>query len=76
MTAPAPDGLPPEGPVTLAEAAGLPLVDFPPGWAVRHEVDRAFRAASLERTVTFELTAPLPEGRGFLAQAALPSCSG
>ncbi|WP_141364100.1 LysR family transcriptional regulator [Streptomyces sp. 6-11-2] len=55
VTAPTPDGLPSEGPVTLAEAAGLPLVDFSPGWAVRHEVDRAFRAASLERTVTFEV---------------------
>ncbi|MFD5574773.1 LysR family transcriptional regulator [Streptomyces cadmiisoli] len=42
-------------PVTLAEAARLPLVDFPPSWAVRVEVDRAFRAASLEHTATFEV---------------------
>jgi DNA-binding transcriptional LysR family regulator len=55
VTAPTTDVLPAEGPVTLAEAAGLPLVDFSPGWAVRHEVDRAFRAASLERTITFEV---------------------
>ncbi|MGW4727733.1 LysR family transcriptional regulator [Streptomyces shenzhenensis] len=46
----------PERPVTtLAEAARLPLVDFPPGWAIRHAVDRAFRSASLERTATFEV---------------------
>ncbi|MFJ8795899.1 LysR family transcriptional regulator [Streptomyces sp. NPDC102462] len=40
---------------TLAEAARLPLVDFPPDWAIRHAVDRAFRSASLERTTTFEV---------------------
>ncbi|MFJ6084582.1 LysR family transcriptional regulator [Streptomyces sp. NPDC092369] len=55
VTAPAADDLPPEGPVTLTEAARLPLVDFSPGWAVRHAVDRAFRALSLEHTVTFEV---------------------
>ncbi|GGY11226.1 LysR family transcriptional regulator [Streptomyces minutiscleroticus] len=42
-------------PVTLAEAAALPSVGFPEGWAVRHAVDRAFRAASVERTVTYEV---------------------
>nr|WTB28252.1 LysR family transcriptional regulator [Streptomyces sp. NBC_00830]WTB35829.1 LysR family transcriptional regulator [Streptomyces sp. NBC_00830] len=47
--------LPPHRPVTLAEAARLPLVDFPPDWAIRHEVDNAFRAAGLERTTTFEV---------------------
>ncbi|MER5935901.1 LysR family transcriptional regulator [Streptomyces sp. NPDC001928] len=55
VTAPTTDLLPPEGPVTLAEAAQLPLVDFSPGWAVRHAVDKAFRAVSLDRTVTFEV---------------------
>ncbi|MEU6316469.1 LysR family transcriptional regulator [Streptomyces sp. NPDC047009] len=55
VTAPRPSALPPEGPVTLPEAARLPLVDFSPGWAIRQEVDRAFRAASLERSVTFEV---------------------
>jgi DNA-binding transcriptional LysR family regulator len=55
VAAPAPKGLPPQGPVTLAEAARLPLVDFSPGWAIRQAVDRAFRAASLERPITFEV---------------------
>ncbi|MFG6201502.1 LysR family transcriptional regulator [Nonomuraea sp. JJY05] len=47
--------LPGDGPVTLADAAGLPLVDFAPGWAIRHSVDQAFRAALVERTTTFEV---------------------
>jgi len=45
----------PERPVTLAEAAGLPLVDFPVGWAIRHSVDRAFRTALIDHTATFEV---------------------
>jgi DNA-binding transcriptional LysR family regulator len=46
----------PPGPVvTLADAARMPLVDFSPGWAIRHSVDRAFRAANVERTTTFEV---------------------
>jgi len=55
--APAADGGPagPAVPVTLAEVAAMPLVDFSPGWAIRHAVDRAFRAASLARTVTLEV---------------------
>ncbi|WP_326720105.1 MULTISPECIES: LysR family transcriptional regulator [unclassified Streptomyces] len=48
-------GTGPEGTVTLAEAARLPLVDFTPGWAIRLAVDRAFRAASVERETTFEV---------------------
>ncbi|MER6948764.1 LysR family transcriptional regulator [Nonomuraea sp. NPDC000554] len=47
--------LPESGPVTLADAARLPLVDFSPGWAIRHSVDQAFRAALVERTTTFEV---------------------
>ncbi|WP_210589160.1 LysR family transcriptional regulator [Streptomyces sp. GESEQ-35] len=62
VAAPATDLLPPEGPVSLAEAARLPLVDFSPGWAVRHAVDKAFRAASLERTITFEVNDLLAAG--------------
>lgn len=42
-------------PVTLAEVAGLPLIDFQVGWAIRHSVDRAFRSAFVERTTTFEV---------------------
>jgi DNA-binding transcriptional LysR family regulator len=46
----------PEGPVTLAEAVALPLVDFPLGWAIRTSVDRALRAAGVERAAaTFEV---------------------
>ena len=45
----------PERPVTLAEVAGLPLVEFPVGWAIRHSVDRAFRTALVDRTTTFEV---------------------
>ncbi|MFF8729251.1 LysR family transcriptional regulator [Streptomyces sp. NPDC015171] len=55
VTAPTAGLLPPQGPVTLGEAARLSLVDFSPGWAIRHEVDRAFRAASVERAITFEV---------------------
>ncbi|MFF4353138.1 LysR family transcriptional regulator [Streptomyces sp. NPDC001530] len=44
-----------EGKVALEEVARLPLVDFAPGWAVRHAVDRAFRAALVERDTTFEV---------------------
>ncbi|QJS13425.1 LysR family transcriptional regulator [Streptomyces argyrophyllae] len=45
----------PQGEVELADAARLPLVDFSPGWAIRHSVDRAFRAAGVDRTTTFEV---------------------
>ncbi|MER5648895.1 LysR family transcriptional regulator [Streptosporangium sp. NPDC002524] len=44
-----------DDPVTLAEVARLPLVDFPPGWAIRHSVDRAFRTALVERSTAFEV---------------------
>ncbi|MGW1887131.1 LysR family transcriptional regulator [Streptomyces sp. NPDC001970] len=41
--------------IALDEAARLPMVDFAPGWAIRHAVDRAFRAALVERDTTFEV---------------------
>ncbi|MFE7246211.1 LysR substrate-binding domain-containing protein, partial [Streptomyces sp. NPDC057580] len=41
--------------VTFAEVARLPFVDFTPGWAIRYAVDRAFRAALVERSYTFEV---------------------
>ncbi|MFB9834139.1 LysR family transcriptional regulator [Actinoallomurus acaciae] len=47
--------LPEDGPVTLTDVARMPLVDFSPGWAIRQSVDRAFRAALVERTTTFEV---------------------
>jgi DNA-binding transcriptional LysR family regulator len=40
--------------VTLSELARHPFVDFVPGWAVRQAVDRAFRAAGVERAAVFE----------------------
>ncbi|MCC5477741.1 LysR family transcriptional regulator [Streptomyces barringtoniae] len=45
----------PEGTVEPDTVAQLPLVDFTPGWAIRHAVDRAFRAAGVDRTTTFEV---------------------
>ncbi|MFD9890399.1 LysR family transcriptional regulator [Amycolatopsis sp. NPDC059027] len=51
-----PSASPPKpGPVSLADAADLSLVDFPAGWAIREAVDHAFRAALLDRTVTVEV---------------------
>ena len=44
----------PDAPVTLAELARHPFVDFVPGWAVRQEVDRAFRGAGVDRAGVFE----------------------
>ncbi len=41
--------------VTFAEAAGMPFVDFAPGWAIRAAVDRSFRAAAVERAPVFEV---------------------
>ncbi|MFE7712484.1 LysR family transcriptional regulator [Streptomyces sp. NPDC057486] len=43
------------GEVRIADIAALPLVDFTPGWAIRHAVDRAFRAAGVDRSTTFEV---------------------
>ncbi|MFC3502173.1 LysR family transcriptional regulator [Micromonospora krabiensis] len=47
--------LPDDRPVTLPEVARLPLVDFTAGWAIRSAVDRAFRAAGVDRSTTFEV---------------------
>jgi DNA-binding transcriptional LysR family regulator len=47
--------LPTDRPLALAEAGALPLVEFPVGWAIRDAVDRAFRAAGVDRTTTFEV---------------------
>ncbi|GGI95692.1 LysR family transcriptional regulator [Streptomyces brasiliensis] len=55
LVTPATGPLREEGPVTLAETARMPLVEFVLGWAVRHSVDRAFRAASVEHTAAFEV---------------------
>ncbi|MEV6507696.1 LysR family transcriptional regulator [Streptomyces sp. NPDC051642] len=61
VTAPAEPPRPPR-PVTLAEAGRLPLVDFPLTWAIRHEVDKAFRTAAVEHTTTFEVNDILAAG--------------
>jgi DNA-binding transcriptional LysR family regulator len=44
-----------DDPVPLSAVAGRPFVDFPEGWAVRHEVDRALRAAKVARGRRFEV---------------------
>ncbi|WP_327420415.1 LysR family transcriptional regulator [Streptomyces sp. NBC_01527] len=41
--------------VTFDEISRIPFVDFLPGWAVRYSVDRAFRAAAVERSTVFEV---------------------
>jgi DNA-binding transcriptional LysR family regulator len=52
--------LPVDHPLTLAssvsvtELAGLPFIDFPPGYGLRHETDRGF--AHVARRVAFEVT--------------------
>jgi DNA-binding transcriptional LysR family regulator len=48
-------GATPTGEVRLTDIAQLPLVDFTPGWAIRYAVDRAFRAAGIDRSTTFEV---------------------
>ncbi|MDP7704734.1 LysR family transcriptional regulator [Mycobacterium sp. TY815] len=40
--------------VTLDELAGLPFIDFPPGYGLRRETDRGF--AAVRRRVAFEVT--------------------
>ncbi|MGW0998838.1 LysR family transcriptional regulator [Streptomyces sp. NPDC002520] len=45
----------PEGTVEPDAVARLPLIDFTPGWAIRHAVDRAFRSAGVDRSTTFEV---------------------
>jgi DNA-binding transcriptional LysR family regulator len=40
--------------VSLTAVAGLPFIDFPPGYGLRHETDRGF--AGVPRRVAFEVT--------------------
>ena len=40
--------------VSLTALAGLPFIDFPPGYGLRHETDRGF--AGMPRRVAFEVT--------------------
>jgi DNA-binding transcriptional LysR family regulator len=39
----------------LAALAGEPLVEFPVGWGIRMATDRAFQAAGVTRTITYEI---------------------
>jgi DNA-binding transcriptional LysR family regulator len=41
--------------VSLAELAGEPLAETPPGWGTRIFSERAFEAAGIERTTEFEI---------------------
>jgi DNA-binding transcriptional LysR family regulator len=41
--------------VRLSALGRFPFIDFVPGWAIRQEVDRAFRAAGAQRTTAFEV---------------------
>ncbi|MER5472432.1 LysR family transcriptional regulator [Streptomyces sp. NPDC002935] len=67
---------PDDGTITLAETARLPLVDFTPGWAIRLFVDRAFRAAAVDRETTFEvndIVAAAELVRGDLGVCVMPA---
>src|SRR5437588_103510 len=62
--------------VALAALAGEPLVEFPEGWGNRTAIDRAFAAAGVTRTITYEVndTASLIEFvRHGLALSMLPA---
>ena len=64
------------GPATLAQLAGEPFIDYPPGWGTRAVADRAFAAAGLDREVPFEAaeyTAVINLVRGGLGLAFLPA---
>jgi DNA-binding transcriptional LysR family regulator len=62
--------------VALAALVGEPLVEFPQGWGIRMATDRAFAAAGVIRTITYEVndTASLIEFvRHGLALSMLPA---
>jgi DNA-binding transcriptional LysR family regulator len=62
--------------VTLAELAGEPMAETPPGWGTRIVSERAFAAAGLERTPAFEIndiSTILDLVRNDLAVALLPA---
>ncbi len=64
------------GPVTIAELAAEPFIDYPPGWGTRTFADRAFAAAGLDREVLFEaaeFTVLIDLVRGGLGVAFLPA---
>jgi DNA-binding transcriptional LysR family regulator len=64
------------GPATLAQLAGEPFIDYPPGWGTRAIADRAFAAVGLDREVPFEAaeyTAVINLVRRGLGLAFLPA---
>ena len=76
LVAPATHPLAKRRTVTLAAVAQEPLAEFPEGWGVRMANDRAFAAAGLTRTITYEVndTAIVIEFvRHGLALAMLPA---
>jgi DNA-binding transcriptional LysR family regulator len=64
------------GSATLAQLAGEPFIDYPPGWGTRTVADRAFASAGLDREVPFEAaeySAVINLVRGGLGIAFLPA---
>jgi DNA-binding transcriptional LysR family regulator len=62
--------------VTLADLAGEPIAETPPGWGTRIISERAFAAAGVERTPAFEIndiSTILDLVRNDLAVALLPA---
>ncbi|MDW5593789.1 LysR substrate-binding domain-containing protein, partial [Conexibacter stalactiti] len=62
--------------MTLARAARETLIDFPPGYGNRMVADRAFAAAGVERTISYEVAefgAALQLVRHGLGVAFLPA---
>jgi DNA-binding transcriptional LysR family regulator len=41
--------------VALSALTSEPLVEFPEGWGIRMAIDRAFQAAGVTRTITYEI---------------------
>ena len=63
-------------PVTIAELAAEPFIDYPPGWGTRASADRVFAEAGLEREVPFEaaeFSVAIKLVRGGLGLAFLPA---
>jgi len=64
------------GPVTIAELAAEPFIDYPPGWGTRASADRVFAEVGLDREVPFEAAefgVAIRLVRGGLGLAFLPA---
>ena len=65
----------PDGPVTYADLAAMPFIDFPPGWPIRTHIDELFTDAGVDRDVAIEVAdtgTALELVRGGLGLAFLP----